>query len=119
MLDYFLLQTLRTVSPTSLKVTKHLLDLGANFTLGECLQMEYRLVVHFVEDSDFKEGTIVRANDSPFNNTTIIISFSGVSALLIRKDNSPKWNPSTIEDVTEDRVRSFFRPLPNNEELPM
>lgn len=56
MLD--LLQTLRTVSPTSLKVTKHLLDLGANFTLGECLQMEYRLAVHFVEDSDFKEGTI-------------------------------------------------------------
>lgn len=65
MLD--LLQILRTRSPTSLKVTKHLLDLGANFTLGECLQMEYRLAVHFVEDSDFKEGTIVRTNVSHFH----------------------------------------------------
>lgn len=44
------------MSPTSLKVTLHELNLGANFSLGECLQMEYRLGVHFVEDSDFHEG---------------------------------------------------------------
>lgn len=46
------------MSPTSLKVTLHELNLGANFSLGECLQMEYRLGVHFVEDSDFHEGMI-------------------------------------------------------------
>lgn len=34
-------------------------------------------------------------------------------------NNTPKWNPPGIEDVTEQRVSSFFRPLPNNGELPM
>lgn len=80
------------------------------------------MAVHFVEDSDFKEGMTVGAHGSHFHlffYCSTIISFTGVSALLIRKDNSPKWNPPKIEDVTEDRVRSFFRPLPNNEELPM
>lgn len=60
--------------------------------------MEYRLAVHLVQASDFHEG---------------------VRALLITKDNNPKWNPPRIEDVTEERVASFFRPLPNNEDLPM
>ncbi|XP_055304663.1 3-hydroxyisobutyryl-CoA hydrolase, mitochondrial-like isoform X2 [Sitodiplosis mosellana] len=92
------IKTLRTVSPTSLKVTLRLLDLGSNFSLGECLQMEYRLAVRCVEDSDFHEG---------------------VRALLITKDNNPKWNPPRIEDVTEERVKSFFQPLPNNEDLKM
>lgn len=48
------------MSPTSLKVTLHELNMGANFSLGECLQMEYRLGVHFVEDSDFHEGMILQ-----------------------------------------------------------
>ncbi|XP_031625284.1 3-hydroxyisobutyryl-CoA hydrolase, mitochondrial isoform X2 [Contarinia nasturtii] len=93
------IKTLRSVSPLSLKVTLRLLNIGSNFqSLGECLQMEYRLAVHFVEDSDFHEG---------------------VRALLVRKDNNPKWNPARIEDVTDERVESFFRPLPNNEDLQM
>lgn len=47
------------MSPTSLKVTLHELHLGANYSLGECLQMEYRLAVHCVQDSDFHEGKII------------------------------------------------------------
>lgn len=72
--------------------------MGENLSLGECLQMEYRLAFHFLKDSDFHEG---------------------VRALLIGKDKKPKWNPPSIEDVPLDRVRSFFDPLPNNDELPM
>lgn len=43
----------------------------------------------------------------------------GVRAMLIDKDRKPKWNPSRIEDVTDEMVSRFFRPLPNNDELPM
>lgn len=58
--------------------------------------MEYRMVVRHLEDSDFKEG---------------------VRALLIDKDQKAKWNPPTIEAVTEDRVARFFARLPDTEEL--
>lgn len=84
------------MSPTSLKVTHRQLDLGAKLSLQQCLNMEYRMVVRHLEDSDFKEG---------------------VRALLIDKDQKPKWNPSTLEAVTEERVKSFFAKLPDTEEL--
>ena len=32
----------------------------------------------------------------------------GVRALIIDKDNNPRWNPTRIEDVTEDMVEAFF-----------
>lgn len=48
-----------------------------------------------------------------------LFSIEGVGALLIRKDNAPKWIPARIEDVTEKQVLSFFQPLPNDEALPM
>lgn len=60
--------------------------------------MEYRLIFHFFQDSDFYEG---------------------VRALLITKDKHPKWNPPSIEDVPVEQVLSFFEPLPNNDGLPM
>ena len=37
----------------------------------------------------------------------------GVRALLIDRDNSPKWNPSKIEEVTDDQINSFFDFKPN------
>lgn len=84
------------MSPTSLKVTFEEIHRGANLSLIECLKMEYRLVVRHLENSDFKEG---------------------VRALLIDKDQQPKWNPPTLEKVTEERVQSFFVKLPDDEEL--
>lgn len=95
--------------------------MGVNYSLGECLQMEYRLAVRFVEDSDFNEGKLIHGSTLLINFVSILIRslMSGVRALLISKDNNPKWNPSRIEDVTQERVLSFFKPLPNNDELPM
>lgn len=83
--------------------------------------MEYRLAVHCVEDSDFHEGRlkVTSINASLLKKKLQNASIAGVRALLITKDNQPKWNPSRIEDVTEQRVLSFFRPLPNNEDLAM
>ncbi|CAG9802914.1 unnamed protein product [Chironomus riparius] len=90
------LKTISKMSPTSLKITLRQLQLGKSMTLRECLQMEFRLAVHCCIDSDFKEG---------------------VRALLIDKDQQPKWKPNCIEDVTQDHVNKFFAPLPDNDEL--
>ncbi|XP_055905541.1 3-hydroxyisobutyryl-CoA hydrolase, mitochondrial [Eupeodes corollae] len=90
------LDILKKMSPLALKVTHRQLKHGANLSLTQCLIMEYRMVVRHLEDSDFKEG---------------------VRALLIDKDQKPKWNPSTIEAVTPERVAKFFAKLPDTEEL--
>ncbi|GLV41048.1 3-hydroxyisobutyryl-CoA hydrolase [Carabus blaptoides fortunei] len=75
------------MSPTSMKVTKVLLERGAQISLHECLQMEYNVAVNTLAKNDFYEG---------------------VRALLIDKDQSPKWKPATLEDVSDDLVESHF-----------
>jgi 3-hydroxyisobutyryl-CoA hydrolase len=84
------------MSPTSLKVTQLQLELGSKMTLEECLKMEFRLAVNHVIKSDFKEG---------------------VRALLIDRDQSPQWDPKTLDEVSRVHVESLFRPLAGNDEL--
>jgi len=36
---------------------------------------------------------------------------------LIDKDQSPKWNPATLEEVTQEHVDWYFSPLPPDREL--
>ncbi|XP_064555284.1 3-hydroxyisobutyryl-CoA hydrolase, mitochondrial isoform X2 [Drosophila montana] len=91
------LEILCKVSPTSLKVTFRQLELGAQMSLAQCLIMEYRLAVRHLEPrADFKEG---------------------VRALLIDKDQQPKWQPATLAEVTEEHLQWFFNKLPDTEEL--
>jgi hypothetical protein len=33
----------------------------------------------------------------------------GIRALLLDKDNSPRWNPAGLEEVTDASVEDFFR----------
>jgi 3-hydroxyisobutyryl-CoA hydrolase len=90
------LKLLSKMSPASLKITLRQLQLGKTMTLKECLQMEFRLATHCCIDSDFKEG---------------------VRALLIDKDQKPKWKHSKVEEVTQEYVARFFAPLPDFDEL--
>lgn len=90
------LKLLKKMSPTSMKVTQRQLKMGSTMDLAECLRMEFRMAVHHCIKSDFHEG---------------------VRALLITKDQNPKWNPAKLEDVTEEHVARFFEPLPDNDEL--
>jgi len=64
--------------------------------LLEALKMEYRLSQRCCEKHDFVEG---------------------VRALLIDKDNNPKWKPPTVGEVSQELVDSHFAPLPEREEL--
>lgn len=81
------LATLKTKSPLSLKVTLSQIKKAGNQSLAECLQMDYCLVHHFMQGSDFYEG---------------------VRALLIDKDKSPQWRPKTLEEVTPEQVAGYF-----------
>jgi 3-hydroxyisobutyryl-CoA hydrolase len=90
------IKLLNLKSPTSLKVVHRLLYLGKMLTLQECLKMEFRIAVQHVIESDMKEGC---------------------RAMLIDKDENPKWNPKTIQEVTNDQVERFFQPVPENDEL--
>lgn len=86
--------------------------------LGE----EYRLTLNFLGDDEFHEGiktfVFLFAKKSSLVNLQVTLSL-GIRAMLLAKDEAPKWNPSRIEDVHEQRVLHFFRPLPKNDNLPM
>ncbi len=43
--------------------------------------------------------------------------YEGIRAVVIDKDNAPRWNPASLEAVTGDKVASYFAPLPADEEL--
>ena len=94
------LGTLQKMSPTSLKITLEGLKRGAKVkTIGEDLQMEFRLSQACTrnEDSDFMEG---------------------VRAILVDKDRNPKWNPATLEEVTDEMVEAFFGPVEHEWVIP-
>ncbi|XP_035250357.1 3-hydroxyisobutyryl-CoA hydrolase, mitochondrial isoform X1 [Anguilla anguilla] len=84
------LETLSKMSPTSMKLTFRQLREGASMSLQDVLVMEYRLTQACMSGQDFYEG---------------------VRAVLIDKDHSPKWNPPTLEGVTESYLDDCFKPL--------
>jgi len=69
---------LARMSPTSMAVTLELLRRGRTMSLGDCLQMELRLTRKVTRHPDFAEG---------------------VRAVLVDKDNAPRWAPQA--DVAE------------------
>lgn len=85
--------------------------------------MEYRLVHRIIKHNDFRDGPFVfvvfRFFLSFQSKFFTFRSFAGVSAVLVRKDNKPKWNPSKIKDVTDEQISYFFGPFANGDELPM
>ncbi|XP_070566285.1 3-hydroxyisobutyryl-CoA hydrolase, mitochondrial-like isoform X2 [Ptychodera flava] len=90
------LQTLLKMSPTSMKITLRQLQEGERMSFADCFTMEYRISQGCIDGHDFYEG---------------------VRALLVDKDNAPKWKPATVEEVTQDIVESHFKPLDFNRDL--
>jgi enoyl-CoA hydratase/carnithine racemase len=79
---------MRSRSPTMLCVTLRQLKIGKDMSLAACFRMELGMAAHCFEQGDFLEG---------------------VRAVLIDKDNAPRWQPERIEDVTDSMVDAFFR----------
>jgi enoyl-CoA hydratase len=86
------LASLRTKSPTACKVSLRLL-------------VESPLQFHFLDEMRLEYGIVVRM----FRHPDFI---EGVRALLIDKDNAPRWNPATPEGVTDAMIDRIFEPLP-------
>ena len=44
--------------------------------------------------------------------------YEGIRAVIIDKDQSPRWQPSTLEGVSAPEVERHFAPLARELELP-
>lgn len=84
---------LQKKSPTALGITFKHIRQAKTLDLRQTLLGDYTLAAHCLSGHDFSEG---------------------VRAALIDKDADPKWRPGGIEDVTEDVVTKFFRPVPDD-----
>jgi enoyl-CoA hydratase len=82
--------TLGRMSPSSLKVTLRQLRLCRGRPYNDVVTVEYRLSQHLTARPDFREG---------------------IRAVLIDKDNRPRWSPPTLAQVTAEEVEACFAPL--------
>jgi enoyl-CoA hydratase len=72
---------------------------GADLDFAECMRLEFRIVNRIVRGHDFYEG---------------------VRAAVLDKDNAPRWNPPSLNEVEPATVERHFLPLaPDTEELPL
>jgi len=90
------LALLRQRSPLMLHVTLKLIRRARHMTLAQDLRMERDLVRHcFYPQHLARSGAQTE-------------TAQGIRALVIDKDNVPRWHPARIEDVTPDMVEPFF-----------
>ena len=90
------LATLKTKSPQTMKVSLRLLHEGATMpTFEDEMRQEYAVGAHVVQRHDFLEG---------------------VRAVIVDKDNAPRWDPATPEGVSDHVIDQIFAPLPAAEE---
>ena len=82
--------TIRTKSPLSLKLALAQVRRGKDWDFETCMRMEFRIVSRVIHGHDFYEG---------------------VRAVIIDKDNQPRWQPATLADVGEADVECHFAPL--------
>lgn len=82
-------------SPQSMKVSLKLLLDGATMpTFEDEMRQEFAVATRVVQRHDFIEG---------------------VRALIIDKDNHPRWDPATPEGVSDHLIDQIFAPLPEDE----
>jgi len=88
--------TIGTKSPQSLKVSLRLLKEGKRLNdFADEMRMEYAVGTHVVQRHDFAEG---------------------VRAVLVDKDNAPRWQPTTPAEVSDHLIDQIFAPLPQAEQ---
>ena len=78
---------IRTMSPTSLKLTLAANRRGRHLAFDDCMVLEYRLIQAVLLYHDFYEG---------------------VRALLIDKDRKPKWDPPQLDAIDAAMLERYF-----------
>jgi enoyl-CoA hydratase len=82
--------TMRTKSPTSLKLALAQVRRGKAWSFEECMQAELRIVSRIVHGHDFYEG---------------------VRAVIVEKDNTPRWQPASLAEVSGADIEKHFAAL--------
>ncbi|WP_448661819.1 enoyl-CoA hydratase/isomerase family protein [Sphingomonas sp. CJ20] len=89
------LATLATKSPQAMKVSLRLLQDGRHMpTFEDEMRQEYAVGTRVVQRPDFREG---------------------VRAVIVDKDNAPRWQPPTLDGVSDHVIEQIFAPLPEAE----
>ncbi|WP_425228073.1 enoyl-CoA hydratase/isomerase family protein [Sphingomonas sp.] len=89
------LTTLHAKSPQTMKVSlKLLLDGRTMPTFEDEMRQEYAVGTRVVQRHDFLEG---------------------VRAVIVDKDNAPRWDPPTPDTVSDHLIDQIFAPLPDDE----
>jgi enoyl-CoA hydratase/carnithine racemase len=83
-----------TKSPTCTRIAHRQITTGADLEFEDCMRLEYRLARFCMTQPDFYEG---------------------VRAVIIDKDNAPKWNPATLAEATDAHVAPAFEWLGEDE----
>ncbi|KAF7825246.1 3-hydroxyisobutyryl-CoA hydrolase-like protein 1, mitochondrial [Senna tora] len=87
------IKRLKEASPLSLKVSLRSIREGRFQTLDQCLSREYHMSLQGISKQishDFYEG---------------------VRARMVDKDKAPKWDPPTLDRVSQDMVDQYFLPV--------
>ncbi|MBB5715265.1 enoyl-CoA hydratase/isomerase family protein [Sphingomonas aerophila] len=86
------LEALRTRSPQAMKISlKLLLESVSVGTFEDEMAMEYAVATRVVQRQDFAEG---------------------VRAVIVDKDNAPRWSAATPDAVSDHLIDQIFAPLP-------
>jgi enoyl-CoA hydratase/carnithine racemase len=84
------LALMRSRSPLMMCVTLEQIRRGASMTIADCLRMERNMIRHCFERDE---------------------AFEGIRAVVIDKDNAPKWIPASVDEVIPEMVSAFFAPV--------
>ncbi len=85
---------IRGKSPLSLKLALAQVRRGKAYDFETCMRTEFRIVSRVIHGFDFYEG---------------------VRAVIVDKDNQPRWQPATLAEVSEADVEHHLAPLTQGE----
>lgn len=84
------LRTIRAKSPTSVAIAFEQMRRGGAMSFTEAMTTEFRIVSRIVAGHEFYEG---------------------VRAVVVDKDNAPRWRPDAIEALDAAAIAAYFAPL--------
>jgi enoyl-CoA hydratase len=89
--------TIRGKAPRSLKLALAQVRRGRGWSFADCMRAEWRIVSRVAYGEDFYEG---------------------IRAVIIDKDNSPRWRPAHLAEVSEAEVDRHFAAVAEELALP-
>lgn len=80
--------TMKTRSPTSLKITHKAIRRGGSMDITDCMEMEFNLTSALLHGHDVYEG---------------------IRAILVEKTHDAKWLPAALKNVSDQQVDEMFK----------